>query len=68
MNDLSIRLIARTDAWLNSFTHEEEGSQALEAAGAALAAAAIVVLLRGGAKILGDAVKTAFENATKAIQ
>jgi Flp pilus assembly pilin Flp len=60
-------VIARTDAWLNSFTTDEEGSQALEAAGAALAAMAIVALLRGGAGILGKAVKAAFETASSVI-
>ena len=66
MNDLTLRVIARTDAWFNSFS-DEEGSQALEAAGAALAAMAIVALLRGGAGILGNAVKAAFQTASSVL-
>ena len=66
MNDLMIRLVARADAWVHS-AKDEEGSQALEAAGAALAAAAIVALLSQGAGILGKAVKAAFETASRAI-
>ena len=68
MNELTIRLFARADAWATSLTQDEEGSQALEAAGAALAAMAIVFMLRGGADILGKAVKAAFQTATSAIQ
>lgn len=66
MNDLTIRMIARVDAWLNS-TKDEEGSQALEAGGAALAAMAIVLLLKEGAGILGRAVKAAFDTASSVL-
>lgn len=67
MNDLTLRLIARVDAWTNGLATDEEGSQALEAAGAALAAMAIVGFLRGGAGFLGDAVGKAFRQAATAI-
>ena len=66
MNDMMIRLVARVDAWAHA-AKDEEGSQALEAAGAALAAAAIVALLSQGAGFLGNAVKSAFERAAQVI-
>lgn len=66
MNDVTIRLIARVDAWTTAL-QGEEGSQGLEAAGAALAAAAIVGMLLKGANFLGAAVDKAFQTAAKAI-
>jgi rhamnogalacturonyl hydrolase YesR len=66
MSEFTTRLYARVDAWSTSLK-DEEGSQALEAAGAALAAMAIVFLLREGAGTLGTQIRAAMVRAATAL-
>ena len=66
LNDLVVNVIVRADAWAEG-VKQEDGSQGIEAAGAALAAAAIVTLLLQGAGTVGAAVQAAMAKAAKAI-
>ena len=66
LNDLTLYAIARTDAWLESLT-QEDGSQGIEAAGAALAAMTIVIAVKGGAEVVAKAVKAAMAQAASVL-
>lgn len=55
-------IVAKTHAWVLS-QENEDGSQGIEAAGAALAAAIIVGALLGGAGKVAQAVQNAMQQA-----
>jgi len=62
LNELTVKLVVRFEALTNTAA-EEEGSQGIEAAGAALGAAIIVGVLLGGARTVASAVQAAMAQA-----
>jgi hypothetical protein len=61
-NDVTVNAVVKVEAWLRS-VEQEDGSQGIEAAGAALAAAIIVAAVLGGAGKVAEAVTSAMERA-----
>lgn len=62
LNDVTLNAIVKVQAYVAGL-EQEDGSQGIEAAGAALAAAIIVGALLGGAGKVAEAVKSAMEQA-----
>jgi len=66
LNDFTLDLAVRADAFVTSLK-KEDGSQGIEAAGAALAAAIIVGALLGGAGKVAQAVQNAMQTAASVL-
>jgi Flp pilus assembly pilin Flp len=64
LNDLTIRMIARTDAFVTCLANEEEGSEVAQAAGVALVAAGLIGAMSGALPALKSAVQAAFQKLT----
>lgn len=62
LNDVTLNAAVQVEAWMASL-EQEDGSQGIEAAGAALAAAIIVGAVLGGAGRVARAVQSAMEQA-----
>jgi hypothetical protein len=67
LNDLTIRLISRTDAFVTCLGQEEEGSEVAQAAGVALVAAALIGAMSGVLPTLSTAVQGAFQRLQSAL-
>lgn len=66
LNDVTLNAAVRFEAWMASL-EQEDGSQGIEAAGAALAAAIIVSAVLGGAGKVAKAVTSAMERAASVL-
>lgn len=59
LNELSIKAIARTDAFVTAL-QDEEGSEVAQAAGVAMFAAILITAVVGGANLVGPKVTAVF--------